>query len=513
MLDLTRLLSRLGIALLTSPLLAAQGPTATTGVPGRAALPFDPGTFATQLGLTTFPGGESTSSDQVSCSVRLPSGAVVIAGSTNSSLGEPNAGQTDAFVARISRQGVLQWVVQIGALTAPTIPALNGQPGGPGGDASDYDSVGSMILDDDGTLLITGSTFTSLAETNTAYGSDLFVARLTVQGQLLWLRQVGAETTATIAPAPGATVWGDSAGSDYGTELLVDPAGGFWVAGFTGSSLSEKILTTLGVFLAHFDDSGVLDGFQQVGEIHAPLLGPGWDSGSHRTEGLVLTPTGPMVGVIMESFSGGAFSSAGSLLQWDGQGIPVSAVPIPPALNQVGDLAVDSAGRVFVAGTFFEFISFSEYAYDAAAACFDPITGQWCWSTRLDASLGASLGLMDLTQDEYGRAIALDAAGNLVVAGTTSGSLDEPNAGINDLFAMRLAARDGTLLSVRQLGATSAAESGRDFSGNELVRGLAVDADGRIDLAGSTTGDLAEPNAGFSHDALLLRLSPSLRWD
>ena len=57
-------------------------------------------------------------------------------------------------------------------------------------------------------ILITGRTYTSLGETNASGGSDVFVARLTRGGQLLWLRQIGVETAATIAPAPAQRAGG-----------------------------------------------------------------------------------------------------------------------------------------------------------------------------------------------------------------------------------------------------------------------------------------------------------------
>ncbi|HEX5515435.1 MAG TPA: SBBP repeat-containing protein [Gammaproteobacteria bacterium] len=92
------------------------------------------------------------------------------------------------------------------------------------------------------------------------------------------------------------------------------------------------------------------------------------------------------------------------------------------------------------------------------------------------------------------RGVATDASGNVYVAGQTDGGLDgNPRMGFQDLFLVKYAA-DGNRLYTRQLGVAAAWT--RAFS-------VATDASGNVYVAGQTTGGL-DGNAQTGHSDLVL---------
>jgi hypothetical protein len=92
------------------------------------------------------------------------------------------------------------------------------------------------------------------------------------------------------------------------------------------------------------------------------------------------------------------------------------------------------------------------------------------------------------------RAVDLDGAGALVMAGETSLSLAGPSAGLLDVFAQKRDV-DGNLLWQRQYGS----------AGVEYEVSAAADGAGGLFVAGATTGDWGGPTSG-EEDAFLLRL-------
>jgi hypothetical protein len=93
---------------------------------------------------------------------------------------------------------------------------------------------------------------------------------------------------------------------------------------------------------------------------------------------------------------------------------------------------------------------------------------------------------------------AIDSGGNIIVAGTTSGSFDTyTNAGITDVFVAKHGA-NGELLWTRQLGTDS----------RDAAWGIAVDADDNIYVGGNTGGDFdGHVNTG-EDDLFLVKYGP-----
>ena len=112
--------------------------------------------------------------------------------------------------------------------------------------------------------------------------------------------------------------------------------------------------------------------------------------------------------------------------------------------------------------------------FDGFAARFDDTgTLEWLRQVGTDAA-------------DWGQGSALAPDDGLYLTGYTEGLLGEVHAGGKDAFVTRLGP-DGTVVWSRQFGTEAL----------DWPQGVGVTADGGVLLAGSTEGDLAEPNAGL----------------
>ncbi|WP_157068857.1 SBBP repeat-containing protein [Sandaracinus amylolyticus] len=161
----------------------------------------------------------------------------------------------------------------------------------------------------------------------------------------------------------------------------------------------------------------------------------------------------------------------------------------------VGGVAVDAGGNVYVAGSTYGALpeQTSAGGTDAFLVRYDA-SGAHAWTRQLGTSSG------DLADD-----VAVDAAGDVYVAGTTPGALHgQTSAGGTDAFVVRYDA-SGTAVWTRQLGAVA---------GNEHGHAVAVDASGNVFLAGVTSGTFPGETRGGSSDAFVASYDASgtLRW-
>ncbi len=196
-------------------------------------------------------------------------GGVMVAGQTSGSLGGPNAGRTDVFLARYDSAGNQLWIRQFGTGDSDNAKAL--APDGEGGvmvggsmggspfvstDAflARYDSSGNQFWlrrfgttagdginalapDGAGGVMVAGDTWASLGGPN-AGQRDAFLARYDSNGDRLWITQFGTSAL------------------DGADALAPDGAGGVMVAGVTRGSLGGPHAGEIDAFLAHYDSAG-----------------------------------------------------------------------------------------------------------------------------------------------------------------------------------------------------------------------------------------------------------------
>jgi hypothetical protein len=140
----------------------------------------------------------------------------------------------------------------------------------------------------------------------------------------------------------------------------------------------------------------------------------------------------------------------------------------------VSQVAIDTAGNVVVAGDTYGSLAGPKKGFVDAFVIKYASDGTEQWRRQLGT-----------TGQDGAAGIATDAAGDIVVAGWTAGSLGGPNEGNLDAFIVKYAS-DGTERWRRQLGSTV----------SDLVAAVAINDAGDIVIAGYTPGSLGGPNNG-----------------
>lgn len=89
---------------------------------------------------------------------------------------------TDVFILKTDHQGRIIWSVVLNSL----LPMIN--------DSTGIEQATNIVIDQkNGTLYVAGITTGNLIETNTSGVHDIFLAKLTTSGTLLWVRHFGQE--------------------------------------------------------------------------------------------------------------------------------------------------------------------------------------------------------------------------------------------------------------------------------------------------------------------------------
>ena len=305
-----------------------------------------------------------------------PAGAVIVTGSTTGALEGANLGLEDAFVRAYDRDGAERWTRQFGTASGDTGYAV--------------------AAAHDGRVVVVGST--SGALDGAGFGAvDGFVRVFDGVGDLLWTRQFGT-------PA-----------ADYALGMAVATDGRVLVAGHTMGDLGAPNAGGFDAFLRAYGADGALLWTRQFGTSAADVAvgGVAVDAlGRAFVAGRTLADLeGPQLG------NGDAFLRA---YDADG-GFLWGAQFGTPADEQVGQVAVDGAGNVFVVG---------ETDGDLGA----PNQGLSDGFVRKFAGSGATRWTRQFGTPASDSVAAAAADGRLALVGHTGGDLGGPNAGSNDGF-------------------------------------------------------------------------------
>lgn len=342
-----------------------------------------------QLGTSSTEWGRSVAVDGA--------GNAFISGQTAGSLGGPNVGQNDAYLAKYSTTGALLWTRQLGT--------------------SSDDWSHAVDVDGAGNAFITGHTYGSLggAHSGTA---DVFIAKYSAAGALLWTRQIGTSS------------------SDYGEAIAVDGAGNALIAGQADGSLGGPNAGGSDAFIAKYSAAGALLWTRQIGTSSFDIAtSVAVDSAGNA---YISGPTGGSIGG-PNAGSGDAFiakySSSGAL-QWTRQ------------LGTSSDewshgVALDGADNIFICGQTDGSFDGPNAGLDDAFIAKYSATGALLWARQIGTiTIDAALS------------VAADSAGSAFICGSTLGSLGGPNAGASDAFMSKYSAT-GAWLWTRQIGTSS----------------------------------------------------------
>jgi hypothetical protein len=377
----------------------------------------------------------TSAGDYASSAAPDGSGGVYLGGSTRGSLGSPNAGLEDVWLARFDHVGNQTWIRQFGTTLSD----------GPGGAASD----GS------GGVYISGTTYASLGGPY-AGGGDAWLARYDSLGNQQWIRQFGTSA------------------SDYTYAAASDGSGGVYLSGQTAGSLGGPSAGLTDVWLAHYSGSGSQLWIRQFGSsAHESAFGccPDGSGGAFLCGTTAGSLGGPGAGSddawlarydgagnpmwvrqlgttsmdysyeIVPDGSGGAYAtgytngvlggtSAGGadawLARYDGAGNSIWIRQFGTStVDYAQTAAADSSGVCVSGHTFGSFAGPNAGDYDGWLARFDS-TGNQLWSSQLGTSAG-----------DFPRVAVPDGAGGFYLSGETGGALGGPSAGGDDAWLAR----------------------------------------------------------------------------
>lgn len=448
---------------------------------------------------------DASNSDQATASVTDTDGNIYIAGYSNGSFGEANGGSSDIILMKITSSGELDskfginGIIQLGQITVNKDRAIE----------ADY--ADALTIDSEGNLYLAGRTRSDLGEEGVSY--DMFVAKFNSKGELdnsfavNGVAQLGDDTMGSLAD-----------GYEYVTDIKLTSNNHVVVSGYTDGSLGETNAGSNDGFIAKFTDTGVLDtsfaggsGIVQFGSVTAT----GSATGEDIIEAIVLDEsdniyaTGSTESAFDEANAGNEdifvlkLTSAGVLdtsfstngvLHLGNTTLGASAV----AQDDPKSIVIDSNGDLFIAG-------YTEGDLgETNAGARDIFVIKILSTGSLDTSFSTD-GIVqfgDVTHsvasgNEYPNSLALDNAGNILIAGHTYSSLGETRAGFHDAFVVRLTpngffdtsfSTDGIV----HLGNTTFPSADKD----ENVLTMSLHSDGSVYIAGDTLSNLDESFAG-----------------
>ena len=376
-----------------------------------------------------------------------------------------------ADVTKLDKSGALAWKKSFPATGATSYSVVHGVT---------VDKMGDVIVVGDyrGAISTNGVTLTSTLST-----TDVFVLKLDTTGATKWSQSFGG------------------AGDQAGTSISADADGNVFITGTMVGTMAfgTTVLSSNGtydVFVAKLDGAtGNPKWGKNFGDANPQV---GWD--------VVATPdgnvavTGEFQGNI--NFGGINLGNGGGtdmyLAKLDGNdGNQVWAKRFGENDNQVGyGIAADSNGNIVLTGSVEGKTDFGGGPFDIGSgkpsdlfvARFKP-DGDHLWSKLFG----------DPANTQVSRDVAVDAAGNVLVTGYFTGTLQlgitilTGNGGSLDMFVAKLKASDGTFGWARKFG----------DSGIQVPRAITVDPLGNVIFGGIFSGtiDFAPP-AGFAFTSM-----------
>lgn len=358
--------------------------------------------------------------------------------------GTPCDGGTGILDVTYDRVGM----VALTCVTAPPTPSTSQAPvtqwirqfG-----TADSDQAVSVAVGAASTISVAGSTGGVLPGQTTAGGTDAFVRNYRPDGTEHWTRQFGTQ------------------GFDNAADITVDAAGNIVVTGFVGGTLpGQPALGSRSAFVRVYDSIGRERWTRQFGT----RTGTQATSVAVDSAGNVFV-AGMAEGALPGQTAVGTYSAfvraygPDGTERWTRQfGTPDGAI--------AGDIAVGAAGSVLVAGSISGPLPGQPGAgsIDAFVRAYDP-DGTERWTRQFGTE-----------RSDNAAGVVVDAAGNVIVAGSTGGVLPgQTAAGGTDAF-VRTYGIDGTERGTHQFGTAS----------SDQAHEVAVDPAGHVLVAVSTGG-------------------------
>lgn len=379
----------------------------------------EPGSFSDAAWTRQFGTGEDDSASAVAVDTL---GNVLVAGSTRGIVEGTPAGNGDAFLRKYSADGEVLWTRQFGTTST--------------------DMAHAVAVDAVGNVLVAGETLGALEGTYQGRG-DAFVRKYSPAGEVIWTRQFGTDDIDSVR------------------ALAVDGSGNVHLAGYTFGTLEGFRQGNTDAFVRKYSADGDVVWTRQFGtELQDIASAVAVDAAGNvavagYTGGDLGGPTAGWNDAFLRKYG-----PAGNEL-WTVQ----VGTDVGDAMHGV---AYDSSGNIVVAGyTLGTLVEGAPGYGDAFVSKYD-YEGAEIWTRQFGTS-----------SEDRADAIAVDAAGNVLVAGHTYGTLEGTRQGRSDAFVRRYTA-DGDPDWTSQFG--TAAE--------DEAHAVVVDSRGNVLVAGITRGSL-----------------------
>jgi uncharacterized delta-60 repeat protein len=388
---------------------------------------------------TTFGGGDgkvisdivTADSDEARAVAIQADGKIVVAGYSNGS------GNFDFALARYTTSGVLDTTFGggDGKVTTDIVTA-------------DADYAQAVAIQADGKIVVAG--YSNGSGTN-----DFALARYTTAGVL----------DTTFGGGDGKLVTDIvTADQDFAYAVSIQADGKIVVAGTSNGSGTNDFA------LARYTTAGALDAtFGTGGKVTTDIVTADNDIGSAmviQADGKIIV-SGRSNGSGSFDFALARYTTAGALDATFGTGGKVTTDIVTADTDIVNAMAIDADGKIVVFGE-----------TNGAGAGYDFALARYTTAGALDATFGTGGKVTTDMGADYGYAVAIQADGKIVVAGTSNGS------GTND-FALARYTPAGVL-------DTTFSQDGKVLTdintGTDDIRAIAIDADGKIVVAGTSDG-------------------------
>ncbi|MBD2462266.1 SBBP repeat-containing protein [Oscillatoria sp. FACHB-1407] len=349
----------------------------------------------------------------------------------------------DLFIVKYDRNGNELWRQELGHLNLS-------------------DQANAIAVDGFGNIYITGSTNDALLGSGGT--SDVFLKKLSTNGNILWEKQFGSSRNDTargvaIDATGNIYVTGEFAGygsfnlgndngflakydrngnqlwvretglpnSDIAYDVAVDAAGNIYIAGTTGGSLQGTTVGFTDAFLMKYDSAGNALWQQNYG-----------GSYSDGAQGVAIDSAGnAYITGYSQSGIGQPKNSFVAKYRNDGTLLWANTYNYSTSNDQATDIAIDATDNIYVTGQAFYTISGLQGGDDDVFLFRLDRDGNW-----LGDHILAALGT-----DQPGK-LTTDVSGNVYIAGYTEGIFGDASEGYNDAFIIKFGANP---LPVNQL--------------------------------------------------------------
>ena len=279
-----------------------------------------------------------------------------------------------------------------------------------------------------------------------------------------------ATASVTVLGPPGDVVWTRQFGSsafDLAAGVATDEDGNVFVAGYTSGALVGESAGSDDAIVRAFDARGTTLWTRQFGTA-------AWD----RAYGVAVDGSGNVlvVGVTAGALAGSSLGYEDVFVRtYDRHGVALWTRQFGSTSTDVGThVAADDAGTIAVVGYTHGPLAGHYYgSFDVFVRTYDA-AGTEVWTRQFGTE-----------NADFAYAVAFDQTGNVVVAGSTAGSLASVNAGGLDAFVAKFDA-EGTLLWRQQFGTPE----------DDVANAMIVDRAGNVVVAGFTAGALTGSNLG-----------------